>query len=272
MQPECGPAWWAERFSRQILLPEVGLEGQRRLHAARILVVGAGGLAAPLVGYLAAAGIGQLDLMDADCVEPSNLPRQTWFAPTDCGQLKVEVLAREVQLRAPDVILRARPQRFTPENAVAALSDVDVVLDASDNFATRFLLNDACRLARVPWVHAGVTRFSGIVTTFLPEGPCYRCFFPQPPERGRLPGCAESGVLGPAVGIVGAWQALEALKLCLGHFAATLAGRVLTLDLWHATQASVTLNADPNCPLCGDLPEILAVDPREVSYEATRQT
>jgi len=259
-----------ERFSRQLALPEIGTSGQAALASATVLVVGAGGLGHPVLSYLAAAGVGHLVVFDADTVEGSNLPRQVLFTPADVGRPKAAVVAERLEASSPGCRVTALDRRFEPEVALGALAGVDVAVDASDNFATRFLLNDACRIAGVPLVHGGLTRFGGLVTTFLEAGPCYRCFFPEPPLSGRIPGCGEAGVLGPAAGVVGAWQALEVVKLLVGAQAQALVGRVLVLDLWAAGVDTVSLPRTPGCPLCGEAPEIRAIDPREPTYAGAR--
>lgn len=255
-----------ERYSRQFVLPEVGLVGQAALSASSVLIVGAGGLASPLLAYLTAAGIGRVVLVDGDAVELSNLPRQFLYAPSDLGLPKVEAARARLALHAPDGTVESRVERLTPDNVWELLDGISVVVDASDNFGTRFLLNDACRLRRVPWVHGGVTRFAGLVTTFLPDGPCYRCFFPEPPLSGRIPACGETGVLGPAVGVVGSWQALEAVKICVGNPTATLSGRVIHFDFWNGRVDELELRQATGCPLCGPDPEIVSIESTEASY------
>jgi adenylyltransferase/sulfurtransferase len=259
----------AARYSCQLMLPEVGIDGQAALMSSSVLVVGAGGLASPVLSYLTGAGIGRVVLVDADRVEVSNLPRQFLYGCSDVGRLKVDAVRARLAQVAEENVLETHVQRFTPETAWHLLDGITVAVDASDNFGTRFLLNDVCRLRRVPWVHAGITRFAGLVATFLPEGPCYRCFFPEPPVTGRIPACGDGGVIGPAVGVVGSWQALEALKVCLGKWDATLAGRVLHFDLWHSQVETLQLSSDVNCLLCGAKPEIVSIDATEPSYRST---
>lgn len=257
------------RYSRQLLLAEVGARGQAALGAARVLVVGCGGLGAPVLTYLAAAGVGRLIVVDGDVVDVSNLHRQVLFAGDDVGRPKPEAARDQLGRLAPWGEIEAVGQPLSPANAAALVAGCDVAIDATDNFAARFLLNDACRLAGVPLVHGGITRFGGLVTTFAPGGPCYRCFFPRPPEAGRIPGCGEEGVLGPAVGVVGSLQALEAVKLIVGARADALIGRLLALDLWRPAFELIALPADPGCALCGDRPEITAIDPAEPHYART---
>lgn len=254
------------RYSRQLLLAEVGARGQAALGAARVVVVGAGGLGAPVLTYLAAAGVGTLVVVDGDAVDASNLHRQVLFTGADVGRPKPEAAAPRLAELAPWTSIEPVAERLTPGNAARLLAGATVAIDATDNFAARYLLNDACRLAGVPFVHGGLTRFGGLVTTFAPGGPCYRCFFPHPPETGRIPGCGEEGVLGPAVGVVGSLQALEAVKLIVGAEKDALIGRLLVLDLWRPTFEQVALPRDPACALCGDDPEITTLDPAEPFY------
>lgn len=254
------------RYSRQLLLAEVGARGQAALGAAHVVVVGAGGLGAPVLTYLAAAGVGRLVVVDGDVVDATNLHRQVLFTGDDVGRPKPEAARPRLEALDPWGEIETLSEHLTPTNAVGLIAGAQVVIDATDNFAARFLLNDACRLAGVPLVHGGLTRFGGLVTTFVPEGPCYRCFFPRPPETGRIPGCGEEGVLGPAVSVVGSLQALEAIKLIVGARADALIGRLLVLDLWRPSFDLVALPADPDCLLCGARPEITALDPAEPFY------
>lgn len=258
-----------EFYSKQLLLPEVGLSGQSALLESSVLLVGAGGLAAPILSYLAAAGVGRIVVLDSDAIELSNLPRQFLFRFDDVGKSKVDVAVSRLRSVPPGTVIESYAERLTPENAAHFLGGITVAIDASDNFGTRFLLNDACRLAGIPWVHGAVTRFSGLLSTFLKEGPCYRCFFPEPPTSGRIPACGDAGVLGPAVGVVGSWQALEAIKICLGKLDATLSGRVMSVDLWTSQVEFLTLPRDGACLLCGDRPEIVSVDLDERSYRGS---
>ncbi len=254
------------RYSRQLLLAEVGARGQAALGAARVVVVGAGGLGAPVLTYLAAAGVGRLVVVDGDVVDATNLHRQVLFTGDDVGRPKPAAARPRLEALDPWGEIEIVCERLTPANAGRLLAGADVAIDATDNFAARFLLNDACRLAGVPLVHGGLTRFGGLVTTFVPKGPCYRCFFPRPPESGRIPGCGEEGVLGPAVGVVGSLQALEAVKVIVGAQADALVGRLLVLDLWKPAFELIALPADPDCSLCGSAPEITDLDPAEPFY------
>lgn len=245
------------RYSRQLVLPEVGLKGQRALGDARVLVVGAGGLGAPVLTYLAAAGVGTIVVADPDAVEQTNLNRQVLFTALDLGENKAIAAARRLSAFNPHLRITPLPVAIGADNALVHLNDCDVVIDASDNFPTRFLLNDAAWLAGKPLVHGGIYHFTGQVTTFLPgQGPCYRCFFPEPPESGTVPNCQEAGVLGPIAGLVGAIQAQEALKVLLGAPQSTLVGHLLLIDLWANRFDRMTLPAAPDCPLSGTQPTI----------------
>jgi adenylyltransferase/sulfurtransferase len=254
------------RYSRQLLLAEVGARGQAALGAARVLVVGAGGLAAPVLTYLAAAGVGRLVVVDGDVVDASNLHRQVLYAAADVGRPKPAAAKARLEALNPWGDVEAVAEPLAPANAARLVAGAAVAIDATDNFQARFLLNDACRLAGVPLVHGAITRFGGLVTTFAPGGPCYRCFFPRPPEAGRIPGCGEEGVLGPAVGVVGSLQALEAVKVIVGALDRALVGRLLAVDLWAPSFETVGLPADPDCPLCGPHADIAAIDPADPLY------
>ncbi len=244
------------RYSRHLLLDEVGDLGQRRLAAARVLVVGAGGLAAPVLAYLAAAGIGTLTVVDDDVVEMSNLQRQVLFAEDDLGRPKVAAVQDVVRASNPGVRVRAVRERFDTDNAMALAADHDVVVDATDNFETRYLVNDVCVLLRLPLVWASVERFSGRAAVWSAgAGPCYRCVFPQEPPAGSVPSCAEAGVLGVVPGALGTVQAAEVVKLVLG-VGRPLIGRMLVHDTLEQTWDTLPLAADPACPVCGHHPSI----------------
>jgi molybdopterin/thiamine biosynthesis adenylyltransferase len=248
------------RFGRQLQLREIGAAGQRRLADARIVVVGLGGLGCPAVTYMAAAGVGALQLVDGDLVETSNLNRQVLFGNADLGRAKVAVAAECLERLGGGTHITAVQQRLTRQNVRDILHPCDLVLDATDNFSTRFLLSDACRLLGKPLVQAAVTQFAGQIATYLPDKrPCYRCFFPRPPENGLIPGCADAGILGAAAGMMGALQALEAIKLLVGGATASLSGHLLMLDLWSFAIDRVTLPPDPHCPLCGPEASILEI-------------
>jgi molybdopterin/thiamine biosynthesis adenylyltransferase/rhodanese-related sulfurtransferase len=247
------------RYSRQLLLPEVSAEGQRRIKAARVLCIGAGGLGSPAALYLAAAGIGTLGLVDADQVDVSNLQRQILYGTDDVGQSKLARAKSRLRAMNPDVEIVLHEVRFTSENATGIVDSYDVVIDGSDNFPTRYLSNDVCVFARKPNIYGSVFRFEGQASVFAPHlgGPCYRCLFPEPPPPGAAPSCAEAGVLGILPGIIGLIQATEALKLIVGT-GETLAGRLLHFDALKMKFREFALRRDPQCPVCGDAPTILA--------------
>ncbi|MBD5635959.1 MAG: HesA/MoeB/ThiF family protein, partial [Candidatus Eremiobacteraeota bacterium] len=217
------------RYSRHLLIPEVGLAGQERLRRARVLVIGAGGLGAPVIAYLAAAGIGTLGIVDDDRVDVTNLQRQVIYGDADVGRLKATAAADRVRAQNPHVAVEALPVRVDASNARAFVRGYDVVVDATDTFGTRYLVNDACRLEGKPDVYASIFRFDGQVSVFAPGGPCYRCLFPEAPPAGSVPSCAEGGVLGVLAGMVGTWQANEVLKLVLG-VGEPLVGRLALID------------------------------------------
>ena len=240
-----------ERYSRHILMPEVGETGQRRLKAARVLVIGAGGLGSPAALYLAAAGIGTLGLVDFDVVELSNLQRQLLHGTRDVGRAKVESARDRLADVNPHVTLRTHRERLTSSNALAIIGEYDLVLDGSDNFATRYLVNDACVLLARPYIYASIFRFDGQASVFAAaDGPCYRCLFPVPPAPGTVPSCGEAGVLGVLPGLLGTVQATEAIKLVLG-IGESLVGRLLVVDALGMRLRSIEIPRDPQCPACG---------------------
>ena len=247
------------RYARHILLPEVGGAGQARLLAARVLVVGAGGLGSPLLMYLAAAGVGRLGIVDDDAVDLSNLQRQVIHDTPSLGRPKVDSAAARLVALNPDVTVDAHPVRLTAANAMALVGAYDIVVDGSDNFATRYLLNDACYLARRPLVSAALLRFEAQLATFkahLGETyPCYRCLFPAAPPPDTVPNCAEAGVLGALAGLVGTLQAVEVVKEILG-IGDGLAGRLLLVDALAGSFRTLTARPDPACALCGQAPTI----------------
>jgi adenylyltransferase/sulfurtransferase len=247
------------RYSRQLLLPEVGPDGQRRIRAARILCIGAGGLGSPAALYLAAAGVGTLGLVDADRVDASNLQRQILYGTDDVGQPKTERAQAHLSGLNPDVEIVVHDVRFTSANAEEIVAPYDVVIDGSDNFPTRYLSNDVCVFAKKPNIYGSVFRFEGQASVFAPHlgGPCYRCLFPEPPPPGAAPSCAEAGVLGVLPGIIGLIQATEALKLIVGA-GDSLAGRLLHFDALKMKFREFNLRRDPQCPVCGDAPTIFA--------------
>ena len=238
------------------MLPEVGREGQERLRAASVLVVGAGGLGSPLALYLAAAGVGRLGLVDFDVVELTNLQRQVLYGTADIGRPKLAAAIDRLHDANPHVTLEAHEVRLAAENALDLVRRYDIVVDGTDNFPTRYLVNDACVLARRPNVHGSVFRFEGQVSLFWRgHGPCYRCLFPVPPPQGSVPSCAEGGVLGVLPGIVGTLQAAETLKWILGR-GETLCGRLLLVDALEMRFRELRVRRDPSCPICGDRPSI----------------
>ena len=245
------------RYSRHLLIPEVGDEGQLKLLDSRVLLIGAGGLGSPASLYLAAAGVGKLGIVDDDRVDESNLQRQIAHSTERLGEWKAESAKRTIEALNPDVEVVPYLERITSENVERILADGwDVIVDGADNFPTRYLVNDAAVWHDIPLVHGSIYRFEGQVTVFKPhEGPCYRCLFPTPPPPELAPSCAEGGVLGVLPGIVGSLQASEALKLCLG-IGDSLAGRLLLFDALATEFHEVTLRRDPNCPVCGDNPTI----------------
>lgn len=258
-----------QRYARHIALKEVGAAGQQRLLEAKVLVVGAGALGSAALLYLAGAGVGTLGIMDDDRVERSNLQRQILYGTKDLGREKVAAAAAAVRERNPEITLRQHREKLTPDNAQRVLADYDLALDCTDRFETKFLLNDACVLARKPYVHAGVVRFGGQVMTYVPgRGPCLRCLLGEVPPN-TVTG-AGAGVLGAAAGVIGSCQALEAVKCLLG-VGDLLTGRVLTFDgLTMAVRVSRVPGADPDCAVCGSHPAIddLRANRREYEPEA----
>ncbi|HUQ01982.1 MAG TPA: molybdopterin-synthase adenylyltransferase MoeB [Kofleriaceae bacterium] len=240
-----------DRYSRHILLPEVGEDGQQKLLASKVLCVGAGGLGSPASLYLAAAGVGTLGLVDDDVVDASNLQRQVVHATDRIGIPKVESAARTLTALNPDVKVVGHRTRLTSDNALELVAPYDVIVDGADNFATRYLLNDVALRLGKPIVHASVFRFEGQLTVFPATGaPCYRCLFPEPPPPGAAPSCQEAGVLGVLPGVLGVLQATEALKLLLGM--PTIAGRLLIWDAVRSRFRELMLRRDPRCPTCGE--------------------
>ena len=252
-----------ERYARHVLLPQVGKSGQERLSAARVLVVGAGGLGSPALMYLAAAGVGTLGVVDADVVETSNLQRQVIHTVRDVGRLKTESAVEAVARVNPSVTVVRHDLRLDSSNALEVLRDYDVILDGTDNFPTRYLLNDACVLLGKPHVWGSIYRFDGQVSVWWAEhGPCYRCVFPDPPPPGAVPSCAEGGVLGVLCAAIGSVQATETVKLLLG-VGEPLVGRLLVHDALAMTWDTLTVRKDPDCPVCGSSPTVTEL----VDYE-----
>jgi adenylyltransferase/sulfurtransferase len=239
------------RYGRHLLLPEVAIDGQRRLKAARVLIIGAGGLGSPAALYLAAAGVGTIGLVDFDIVEVTNLQRQLLHGTRDVGRSKLDSARDRIHDANPHVKLELHATRLTAANALTIIREYDVVLDGTDNFATRYLVNDACVLLGKPNVYGSIFRFDGQASVFATEdGPCYRCLYPEPPPPGLVPSCAEGGVLGVLPGLVGTVQATEAIKLLLG-IGTTLTGRLLLVNALDAEFRAVRVRRDPRCPACG---------------------
>jgi sulfur-carrier protein adenylyltransferase/sulfurtransferase len=248
-----------QRYSRHLIIPEVGVEGQRRLKDARVVCIGAGGLGSPASLYLAAAGVGTLGIVDFDTVDFSNLQRQILYSSNDVGRRKVEAAASRLTALNPEVRIVAHETPLTSANALDILRDYDVVVDGADNFPTRYLVNDACVLLGKPNAYGSIFRFDGQASVFATKGgPCYRCLYPEPPPPGLVPSCAEGGVLGVLPGIVGTIQATEAIKLILG-IGDTLAGRLLLLDALSMEFRTMKLRRDPACPVCGDHPTVTSL-------------
>jgi len=255
------------RYSRHLLLPEIGVEGQRRLKASSALVVGAGGLGSPALLYLAAAGVGRIGIVDFDEVDESNLQRQVLHATPDLGTAKTESARRRLIGLNPEIRLELHAERLDASNVMRIGGGYDVVLDGSDNFATRYLLNDACVLLGIPDVHGSVFRFEGLLSVFATRGgPCYRCLHPEPPPPGLVPDCATGGVLGVLPGVIGTLQATEALKILLG-LGPTLAGRLLMYQALPMRFRELRLARDPACAACGDHPTIR--EPKDLAASCT---
>src|SRR6267378_4402471 len=248
-----------ERYSRHLIMPEVGINGQRRLKAARVLCIGAGGLGSPAALYLAAAGVGTIGIVDFDDVDLSNLQRQILHGTKDVGRSKLESARDRLRDINPDIDIELHQCRFSSENASEIVSEYDVVVDGSDNFATRYLSNDVCVFEKKPNVYGSVFRFEGQTTVFAPHlgGPCYRCLFPEPPPPESVPNCAQAGVLGVLPGIIGLLQAIETLKLILG-IGEVLVGRLLHFDALKVKFRELNLRRDPQCPVCSENPTIFA--------------
>lgn len=244
------------RYARHLTLPEVGREGQERLRAARVLVVGVGGLGSPAALYLAAAGVGTLGLVDFDAVEESNLQRQILFGQTDVGKSKLEVAADRLRAAHPRLIVEPHEVRLDRHNALGIVGRYDIVLDGSDNLPTRYLINDACVLTGRPDVYGSIFRFEGQVSVFWGErGPCYRCLFPEPPPPALVPSCADAGVLGVLPGVIGTLQANEAIKWIVGAGDLAL-GRLLLFDALGLRFRELRVRKDPDCPVCGERPTL----------------
>jgi adenylyltransferase/sulfurtransferase len=244
------------RYSRHLILPEVGMEGQQKLKAAKVLCVGTGGLGSPLALYLAAAGIGTLGLVDFDVVDASNLQRQIIHSTKDIGRMKIDSAAEKLNALNPALKVVKHETMLSSANALEILKDYDIVADGTDNFPTRYLVNDACVLLGKPNVYGSIFRFEGQASVFATEeGPCYRCLYPEPPPPGLVPSCAEGGVLGILPGLVGVIQATEVIKLILGN-GSPLIGRLLLVDALNMRFRELKLRKNPECPVCGDHPTV----------------
>ena len=239
------------RYSRHLIMPEVGMEGQLKLKAAKVLCIGTGGLGAPLGLYLTAAGVGHIGLVDFDVVDFTNLQRQVTFGTSDVGKPKTEAARARLHNLNPDVEITTYETKLTSQNALDLFKDYDIIVDGTDNFPTRYLVNDACVLLGKPNVYGSIFRFEGQVTVFgTPDGPCYRCLYPEPPPPGLVPSCAEGGVLGVIPGIVGSLQALETIKLIIGR-GHSLAGRLVLFDALSLKFRELRLRKNHHCPMCG---------------------
>src|SRR5690348_9961940 len=244
------------RYSRHLIMPEVGMEGQKRLKASSVLLIGAGGLGSPLGLYLAAAGVGRIGLVDFDVVDFSNLQRQVLHGTPDVGRPKLQSARDRLEAINPEVRIDLYETRLTSANALDIFEPYDVIIDGTDNFPTRYLTNDACVLLKKPNVYGSIFRFDGQASVFHPpQGPCYRCLYPEPPPPGEVPSCAEGGVLGILPGLVGCIQATEAVKLILGT-GTPLIGRLLLYDALQMSFREFKVRRNPKCPLCGDQPTI----------------
>ena len=244
------------RYSRHLIMPEVGMEGQQKLKAARVLCIGAGGLGSPLALYLAAAGVGTLGIVDFDVVDYTNLQRQIIHSTADVGRKKLDSAAEKLKAINPFLEIRTFETKLTSENALALFNEFDIIADGTDNFPTRYLVNDACVLTGKPNVYGSIFRFEGQASVFATEeGPCYRCLYPEPPPPGLVPSCAEGGVLGILPGLVGVMQATEVIKLILGK-GEPLIGRLLLVDALGMKFRELKLRKNPDCPVCGTHPTI----------------
>lgn len=252
------------RYARHIILPEVGGKGQKKLLGARVLLLGAGGLGSPAAFYLSAAGIGNIGIIDFDVVDKSNLQRQIIHSTADIGRLKAESAKDKMTKLNPDVKVTVYNTRLDSSNALDIFKDWDIIVDGCDNFPTRYLVNDACVMLGKTNVHGSIFRFEGQVTVFKsPEGPCYRCMYPEPPPPGMVPSCQEAGVLGVLPGVVGSLQSVEVVKLIIGA-GEPLIGKLLLYDALKAETRKLRTRKDPKCPVCGTNPTIKALIDYEV--------
>jgi molybdopterin/thiamine biosynthesis adenylyltransferase len=253
-----------ERYSRNIILKEVGGKGQKKLLNGRVLIIGAGGLGAPAAMYLAAAGVGHLGLADADRVDLSNLQRQIIHTTSDVGLPKVESARLTIKALNPDVTVQTLEGLVTAENVSSLIKDYDFIIDGTDNFPAKFLINDACVIEGKPFSHAGIIRFQGQLITYIPhQGPCYRCLFPAPPPPDAVPTCRQAGVIGAMAGVIGSLQAMEAVKYLCG-IGKPLTGSLLTYDALSMEFRKIKVTKRATCPVCGDNPTIV----QPIDYEA----
>src|ERR671919_567508 len=251
------------RYSRHLIMPEVGMQGQRKMKAASVLMIGTGGLGAPVGMYLAAAGVGRIGIVDFDVVEESNLQRQIIHGTKDLGRRKIESARDRLRDINPHIEIETHESRLTSHNAMHLFRNYDIIVDGTDNFPTRYLVNDACVLSRKPNVYGSIFRFEGQASVFWAQrGACYRCLYPEPPPAGLVPSCAEGGVLGVLPGVIGTIQATETLKLLLGATSG-LIGRLLLYDAWNMGFRELRLRKDPKCPVCGEQPTVKSL----IDYE-----
>ncbi len=245
-----------ERYSRHIILQEVGVKGQKKLLNASVLIIGAGGLGAPAALYLAAAGVGTIGIVDADEVDLSNLQRQVIHTTNDVGKAKVKSAAETMEAINPDVTVKTYRTFVDASNIMDLIKDYDFIIDGTDNFPAKFLINDACVMAEKPFSHAGIIRFKGQLMTYVPgEGPCYRCVFKNPPPKDAVPTCKQAGVIGAMGGVIGSLQAMEAIKYIIGK-GDLLTGKLLTYDALKMEFHTIKLPKDDHCAVCGDEPTI----------------
>ena len=245
-----------ERYSRHIILQEVGVKGQKKLLNASVLIIGAGGLGAPAALYLAAAGVGTIGIVDADEVDLSNLQRQVIHTTNDVGKAKVKSAAETMEAINPDVTVKTYRTFVDSSNIMDLIKDYDFIIDGTDNFPAKFLINDACVMAEKPFSHAGIIRFKGQLMTYVPgEGPCYRCVFKNPPPKDAVPTCKQAGVIGAMGGVIGSLQAMEAIKYIIGK-GDLLTGKLLTYDALKMEFHTIKLPKDDHCAVCGDEPTI----------------
>lgn len=253
-----------ERYARQIILPEIGGKGQSKLLSSRVLIVGMGGLGSPVALYLTAAGVGRIGIVDSDQVDRSNLQRQVIHFTEDLGSGKLDSAYRKMVAMNPDIEVATYPLRLNASNALEILQHYDVIVDGTDNFPTRYLLNDACVFLKKPLVHAGVIRYEGQISIFdSTQGPCYRCIFPEPPPAGVIPTCREAGILGVIPGILGLLQANETLKLLLG-IGKPLRSQLLLVDALSMDFRKVNIRRNPDCAICGERPTITQLEDLEM--------